>query len=90
MSTVCGYRKYKSNARGLEIHSVYSTKITEVVLKRLFVLEEMSLMQVAILIKCLTTWLATRAYLGMHLSVYPKSEIGCPPRYLVKHKNLQL
>jgi hypothetical protein len=48
MSTVCGYRKYKSNARGLEIHSVYSTKITEAVLKRLMELEEMSLMQVTI------------------------------------------
>jgi hypothetical protein len=48
MSIVCGYRKYKSNARGLEIHSVYSTKITEAMLKRLLELEEMSLMQVAI------------------------------------------
>jgi uncharacterized protein YpuA (DUF1002 family) len=31
----CGYIKYKSNANGLEIHSVYLTKITKVVLKKL-------------------------------------------------------
>jgi hypothetical protein len=60
------------------------------VLKKLLKLVEMSLMQVAILIKCLAACLVTRAYPGVHLSVYPKSKIGCPPRYPVRHKNLQL
>jgi hypothetical protein len=44
MPSVCGYKKYKSNARGLE----YSKKITEAVLKKLLELVDMPLVQVAI------------------------------------------
>jgi hypothetical protein len=44
MPTVCGYKKYKNNARELE----YSKKITEAVLKKLLELVDMPLVQVAI------------------------------------------
>jgi hypothetical protein len=44
MPTVCGYKKYKNNTRGLE----YSKKITKAVLKKILELVDMPLVQVAI------------------------------------------
>jgi hypothetical protein len=41
-------------------------------------------------LKWLTACPGSQACLGVHLSIYLKFEIRCPPRYLVKHKNMHL
>jgi hypothetical protein len=65
-------------------------KIIEAVLKKSLELVEMPLVQVAISLKCPASWLVAQTYPGVHLSVYWRSEIACPPRYLARHKHLQL